>query len=169
MKEYLREFDPDVVVLVETRVSGFRANRVVQSIGFSFSHRVEARGFSGGIWILWKANVDMVVMSNESQFVHLKVKFPDLSDWIFFTGVYGNPKIAKRKVLWSSLSTLDWTIQGPWLLSRILMQCCMMMRRKVILDTFVVVALCFGIFVRIVVLRIWVPWTEIHLEPREFV
>ncbi|PPD84828.1 hypothetical protein GOBAR_DD18234 [Gossypium barbadense] len=33
LKEYLREFDPRVVVLVETRVSGVKADKVIKNIG----------------------------------------------------------------------------------------------------------------------------------------
>lgn len=51
LKEYLRDFDPDVVVLVETRISGIKAEKVIRNIGWLKSHRVEARGFSGRIWI----------------------------------------------------------------------------------------------------------------------
>lgn len=49
MKEYLREFSLKLVVLVETRVSEFQANRVIQSIGMPKSHNVKAHGFSKGI------------------------------------------------------------------------------------------------------------------------
>lgn len=49
MKEYLHDFDPDLEVLVETKLSGVQANRVVKSIGMPKSHKVEAKGFSCGI------------------------------------------------------------------------------------------------------------------------
>lgn len=37
LKEYLCDFDPDVVVLVKTRVSGFKVESVIRSIGLSNS------------------------------------------------------------------------------------------------------------------------------------
>lgn len=33
LKEYFREFNPNLVVLVETKVSSIQGNRVIQSIG----------------------------------------------------------------------------------------------------------------------------------------
>lgn len=49
LKEFLRDFDPEVVVLVETRISGLRADNVIKGIVLSNSHRVEAHGFSSYI------------------------------------------------------------------------------------------------------------------------
>lgn len=48
-KKYLRDFDSDVVILVETRVSGCTTACVVRRIGFSNSYRIEACGYMGGI------------------------------------------------------------------------------------------------------------------------
>lgn len=64
LKEYLREFNPDIIVLVETIISGPKAVNVIRRIGFSNSHRVEARGFSGGIWVLWKSSFDVLMEVN---------------------------------------------------------------------------------------------------------
>lgn len=61
LKEYLREFDPAIVVQFETRVSGIKAEKVVKSIGMKNSHRVEACGFVGGIWVLWKEDITVMV------------------------------------------------------------------------------------------------------------
>ncbi|KAL4388329.1 hypothetical protein GQ457_09G016490 [Hibiscus cannabinus] len=45
---------PDLVALFETRVSASKADHFIARHGFSFSFRIEANGFSIGIWILWK-------------------------------------------------------------------------------------------------------------------
>lgn len=65
LKEYLRDFDLDIVVLVEIRVNELRADNVIKSIGFPNSHKVEAMGFSGGIWLLWKDTVGLEVLWND--------------------------------------------------------------------------------------------------------
>ncbi|MBA0785623.1 hypothetical protein Gotri_027036 [Gossypium trilobum] len=51
-QEYNAEHRPDIVCLVEPRVSGTKANIIIEKLGFNHSHRVEAVGFSGGIWDL---------------------------------------------------------------------------------------------------------------------
>ncbi|KAK5832587.1 hypothetical protein PVK06_016389 [Gossypium arboreum] len=52
--EYNRQHKLDLISLLETRVSGEKANLVIAKLGINNSHRVEAVGFSGGIWIGWK-------------------------------------------------------------------------------------------------------------------
>ncbi|KAG8486814.1 hypothetical protein CXB51_020359 [Gossypium anomalum] len=81
LKEYLREFDLGVVVLVETRISGVKADKVIKNI---------ACGFSRGIWILWKDTL----------------KLPEINEWVYFTGVYGSLRWSIRKELWKELVTL---------------------------------------------------------------
>lgn len=53
-KEIVRINKPNVVALVETHLSGKKAQRVCDRIGFSDQTRVEAQGFSGGIWLFWR-------------------------------------------------------------------------------------------------------------------
>lgn len=43
-----------VFIIVEPRVSGGRAEKIISRISFSKNYRVEAEGYSGGIWILWE-------------------------------------------------------------------------------------------------------------------
>ncbi|KAK8633839.1 hypothetical protein V6N13_014674 [Hibiscus sabdariffa] len=52
-KQYVRDHRPDICVFVETHISHRQAELVINSLGFLNSHRVEAQGFSGGIWLCW--------------------------------------------------------------------------------------------------------------------
>lgn len=88
----MRDFDPDVVVLIETRVSGITAENAIKKIGF-----LKAKRFSGGIWVLWKDFVHVAIEMNNFQFLQLKVKFPYFQDWVFFTGMYGSPHWVTRR------------------------------------------------------------------------
>ncbi|KAH1040749.1 hypothetical protein J1N35_042492 [Gossypium stocksii] len=65
---YNREYKPDLIDLLETRVSGSKADSIIAKLGFDFSHRVEAVGFSGEIWIGWKdsISVDILVLMVKS-------------------------------------------------------------------------------------------------------
>ena len=42
-----------VLAVVEPRVNGVRADRIVKKLKFESNFRVEAQGMSGGIWLLW--------------------------------------------------------------------------------------------------------------------
>lgn len=54
-----------MVVLLETTVSGQRADKVIKRLGFDQSHRVEAQGFLGAIWILYHEGVKVEVVRND--------------------------------------------------------------------------------------------------------
>ncbi|MBA0838857.1 hypothetical protein Goarm_004645, partial [Gossypium armourianum] len=43
------EHKPDIICLLETRVSGSKADKIIAKLGFQYSHRVEAIGYAGGI------------------------------------------------------------------------------------------------------------------------
>ncbi|TYI87927.1 hypothetical protein E1A91_D04G170700v1 [Gossypium mustelinum] len=113
LKEYLRDFYPNVVLLVETRVSGFKAKCVIKKIGLPNSHKVEASGFFGRVWILWKDIVNVIVEVNNFQFVHLKVKF----SMALFTGIYRSPWWVLRKDLWVAFGYIAQNVKGPWTLA----------------------------------------------------
>ncbi|KAH1066052.1 hypothetical protein J1N35_031039 [Gossypium stocksii] len=49
-REYNLEHKPDIVCLLETRVSGKKANAIIDKLGFDFSHRIEAISFAGS-WV----------------------------------------------------------------------------------------------------------------------
>ncbi|KAJ4835507.1 hypothetical protein Tsubulata_051100 [Turnera subulata] len=114
-KELCFEAKPEVAVIVEPRVSGRRADTIIRKLNFSNSHRVEARGFAGGIWILWKdVNVDVSVIFNHTQFIHTRITCSGFS--FLFTAVYGSPQESWRYFLWKNLENLGQDITEPWLL-----------------------------------------------------
>ncbi|KAK8670275.1 hypothetical protein V6N13_105033 [Hibiscus sabdariffa] len=47
VKQFLRNSQPDLVVLVEPRISGRKADSIIHSLGFPQSHQVETSSFSG--------------------------------------------------------------------------------------------------------------------------
>ena len=51
VKETINIRKPDILSLVETRISKVQADKVCNKLGFEFWIRVEAFGFSGGIWL----------------------------------------------------------------------------------------------------------------------
>ncbi|KAK8656110.1 hypothetical protein V6N13_108669 [Hibiscus sabdariffa] len=106
----------DLVALVEPRVSGLRANRVVTSLGYLNSLRVETHGFSGGIWLLLNDVVSVEASHIANQFVHGVVRFKDDVVFYCFTIVYVSPQIGLRKHVWKLLEDLDLGDAIPWVL-----------------------------------------------------
>ncbi|KAK5774942.1 hypothetical protein PVK06_042804 [Gossypium arboreum] len=94
-KYYCREFDLDIVALLETKVSGGRAR---------------------GIWMCWKSSVTMEVIANHRQFVVFHVEILGVVCPFFLTFVYGSPQGAKRRALWEDLSIVANFINSPWVI-----------------------------------------------------
>ncbi|KAG8479043.1 hypothetical protein CXB51_029683 [Gossypium anomalum] len=67
------EHKPDLIGLLETRVSGVKADSVIAKLSLDFLYRVEAVGFSGGIWIGWKNSISVEILRNHSQFILIKI------------------------------------------------------------------------------------------------
>ncbi|KAE8729471.1 Xyloglucan galactosyltransferase KATAMARI1 [Hibiscus syriacus] len=58
-KQVVRYHKPYFVALLETRVSGLKADSIIAKFGFCNSFRVEAQGFRGGIWLLWQDHLQV--------------------------------------------------------------------------------------------------------------
>lgn len=97
--------NPDVVAILEPRVSGEIADKSIRKMHFDRSHRVQANGFEGGIWILWKSCFQLDILANDKQFIHISIS-AGMEHHILFTFVYASPNQSTRKYLWEKL--LQW-------------------------------------------------------------
>ena len=117
MRCFIKQYKPNVLVILETRISGIKADRVIKNMGFGRSHQIEAEGFSGGIWIMWTEEVAVLIRQNNLQFVHIEVSSPNRNQFMF-TVVYGSPNFKERQTLWSKLKELEGYNCLPWLAAR---------------------------------------------------
>ena len=117
LKSFLHEFKPHVVILVEPRISGAQAEYAIKKIGYPYSHRVDALGFSGGIWLLWSSHVNVTIAQSHHQFIHAEIKWVKHGKSTFLTAVYGSPSPSTRERLWYDLSGLMSNTSGNWLLA----------------------------------------------------
>ncbi|XP_061372255.1 uncharacterized protein LOC133314745 [Gastrolobium bilobum] len=112
-----KKYRSDLVVLLEPRVSGVRAAKIIQNLGFANSIIEEAVGFSGGIWILWnQSSFSVQIIEKDEQLILVRISIPDKLPFLF-TAIYANPRIEKRKFLWDELRRLHSTHQEPLLLA----------------------------------------------------
>ncbi|XP_039033069.1 uncharacterized protein LOC120168854 [Hibiscus syriacus] len=114
-RHFLRENKPDHVGILEQRVSGLRADSIIAALGFHRSHRVKAIGNSGGIWLCWNSSVEITILYSHFQFIHCQVSFPN-SSFFLASIVYGTPKAAKRRSLWSGLRYITRNITSSWII-----------------------------------------------------
>ncbi|XP_039054657.1 uncharacterized protein LOC120197111 [Hibiscus syriacus] len=116
LREYTKENNPHMVALLETRVSESKADRIIERTGYDMSYRVEATGFSSGIWLIWNNSLpDGVVLAAHPQFVHVSIEWNKPPYHFFVTIVYDHPDRTKRKALWSDLQNIQVAEDSPWL------------------------------------------------------
>lgn len=53
IKDYLRIYNLHFVAILEPCISGDKAKKVIERIGLDGVAKVDAMGFSGGLWCLW--------------------------------------------------------------------------------------------------------------------
>ncbi|KAL4377614.1 hypothetical protein GQ457_02G023990 [Hibiscus cannabinus] len=108
---------PDIVAIFEPQISGGgAADRFIRRSGFTFSFRVEARGFSGGIWILWKDSVKIDILAVSNQFVHGHCVPLNGEPGFHITFIYASPEVGRRRSLWPQLKALEPEQGIPWIL-----------------------------------------------------
>ncbi|XP_021721066.1 uncharacterized protein LOC110688610 [Chenopodium quinoa] len=101
--ELIRINDPEVLALVETHLSGEQAHKVCDRIGFWGQTRVDAQGFSGGIWLFWREElVSVTILDNHTQHITVEIEKRGEDPWIF-SAIYANPDSTLRKELWNEL------------------------------------------------------------------
>ncbi|XP_075498049.1 uncharacterized protein LOC142536533 [Primulina tabacum] len=113
IKNMRKRLNPTILGLLEPRVSGSHADEICKKMGFENWLRVEATGFSGGIWIFWQDTINMEVVHTHPQFLLARVKIDNKDPW-FLSIVYGSPNATLRKKLWQDLDIEKLNIQGPW-------------------------------------------------------
>ncbi|KAL4298213.1 hypothetical protein GQ457_12G007890 [Hibiscus cannabinus] len=105
---------PDIVAIFEPRISGQAADTFVRRSEFEHSYRVEARGFSSGIWIMWRGSVHVDVLAVSNQFVRGWCAPLNGERGFFITFVYASPNAGRRRELWGQLRALDPGDDSPW-------------------------------------------------------
>lgn len=116
IKELIRINKPNVLALVETHISGDTARRVCEKIGFPGHVRVDAQGFSGGIWLFWKDDIVSVnPMATNNQHITVEINKIGETPWLF-SAIYASPESSVRHDLWAELEEIKRNYSGPWLL-----------------------------------------------------
>ncbi|CAL1378455.1 unnamed protein product [Linum trigynum] len=115
-KEYRRKYRPSIVILVEPKISGTRAEDVIKELGFDQNLVLDAVGFAGGIWVVWDSSlVTITEVDRASQFLHVRVRYGQVQ-WLL-TAIYASPALVQRRDLWNSIRDLAEGITEPWMLA----------------------------------------------------
>lgn len=117
LKEIIRTHNPVVLVLVETHMGGEQAVKIASMLRYSGHTRVDAQGFSGRIWVYWKAETVIVEpILKHNQHITMNITRVGEQPW-YFTAVYASPDPMKRRELWENLKEFTTTHNKPWLIA----------------------------------------------------
>lgn len=107
---------PSFFALLEPKVSGIIADKICNKMGFSEWARVEALGFSGGIWAFWKDDWEVKITNSHPQFITMEIHDRTHTKW-YLTVVYASPNVQLRRKLWAALKTSDQKLGIPHLIA----------------------------------------------------
>ncbi|XP_061353784.1 uncharacterized protein LOC133298506 [Gastrolobium bilobum] len=114
---FRKKYGVGVAAILEPRVSGNKAVNIIRRLGFTNYIISDAKGFAGGIWILWDPlDVHISLIRKDDQFVHVWVEFPGKRGF-YWTAVYASPKEDRRFFLWEDLKHLGRNMNDPWMMS----------------------------------------------------
>lgn len=97
MRDFLRCYRPAIILLMEPRISGLRADDVCTKLGKNKWIRADVVGFSSGVWCLWdEDDLTVEVKYTHHYFMHLLLIRAGGRKWEL-TAVYAPPVATKRK------------------------------------------------------------------------
>ncbi|XP_042974662.1 uncharacterized protein LOC122306298 [Carya illinoinensis] len=107
LRDLVRREDPEVLFLMETKMSSWQMERIRVSMGFGCCFTVPSEGRSGGLALLWKNEVNLSIKS--FSFFHIDAKISEIDNGLEwkFTSLYRHPETEKRVETWSLLRTLN--------------------------------------------------------------
>ncbi|OMP03577.1 Endonuclease/exonuclease/phosphatase [Corchorus olitorius] len=116
VRELIRSHHVDLLIIVEPKVSDAKTDRIIRSLRFDGFTKVDAVGFSGGIWVLWKSFIGLVnVVEKGGQFISIFITDNKGLRWAL-TVVYASPTPSVLDFLWNYLNDFDEFDNIPWLL-----------------------------------------------------
>ncbi|XP_021757503.1 uncharacterized protein LOC110722546 [Chenopodium quinoa] len=98
-------------------MGGDQATKIATILGYDGHTRVDAVGFSGGIWVYWKT--DLVTVSpiiKHNQHITMEITRVGATPW-YFSAVYASPDPTKRRDLWEELNKFASNNSNPWLIA----------------------------------------------------
>lgn len=103
-------------IVVEPRISGDKADKVIRKLRFYHSYKVDARarGFEGGLFLFWNEG-SVQGFEKSSKFISFIINQKDSHPWAL-TAVYASPVPTTRELLWNSLTQFDEFDGIPWML-----------------------------------------------------
>uniref|UniRef100_A0A803PV25 Reverse transcriptase domain-containing protein n=1 Tax=Cannabis sativa TaxID=3483 RepID=A0A803PV25_CANSA len=114
LQSHVRDLQPSIIFLAESKLTRVQAERVCSVLQYENLWTVDRIGLSGGLLLMWKADIQVQVLSSSPGHILATVAGCGFPPWSF-TGFYGNPDAGQRRFSWQLLRDLRKEVQGPWL------------------------------------------------------
>uniref|UniRef100_A0A803QAL2 Endonuclease/exonuclease/phosphatase domain-containing protein n=1 Tax=Cannabis sativa TaxID=3483 RepID=A0A803QAL2_CANSA len=112
----IAEQSPNVLFIVETKLSSNNVTRFKQSLNFYNGLEAPIVGLKGGLMLLWKDDVDVTLQHYGDTFFDYFMAVADGGLSFYFTGFYGAPDSQNKSAFWLLLKRFaEVTSQNPWL------------------------------------------------------
>lgn len=118
--EIVQQHRPLVIFLFERKCSESVIIHKQRSLGFDKSFSVSSNGREGGLSILQKEKVEIIVQSYSMNPIDIECRLEDSTQWWWLMGFYRHPSMANRHLSWSLLaslgqrSSLSWVCMGDF-------------------------------------------------------
>ncbi|XP_028120402.1 uncharacterized protein LOC114317817 [Camellia sinensis] len=117
LRELLRAHKPEILVLMETKVTFSSFGNFFNNLGFSASTVVDPIGRMGEIWLLWDtAHVNVHTSSVSNQYIHATIHKEDYEEWVL-SAVYASPNPVTREIFWEELERTATNMNQAWLVA----------------------------------------------------
>lgn len=93
----LRTLIPLRIFSCETKLVQVKFLKLKFSPNYINAFVVDCVGRRRGLALLWNQNVDLTFRSFTKYHINVIIKFSNLANAWRFTGIYGDPKVSKRK------------------------------------------------------------------------
>jgi len=108
---------PILMVITETRMSGTRADEIIEALPFDGYAVADTIGFAGGIWMLWRSDLVQVdVLAAIEQEIHALIRVRSQTFSWLISAIYASPRFEEGCMLWNNLRMLANMHDLPWAL-----------------------------------------------------
>ncbi|GMI95319.1 hypothetical protein HRI_003201200 [Hibiscus trionum] len=107
LRDSLRDVNPSVVFLIETKLQSVAMVRVRKKCGFSYGIEVGSRGRSGGLCLAWRGNCQVSLRSFSDRHIDFMISDDGEGRSWRCTGFYGASEEQNRNDSWNLLRQLN--------------------------------------------------------------
>lgn len=114
LRDLVRREAPSVIFLSETKLSSYDFRRVQRRLGEFEGLVVDSMGRSGGLELLWRKGIDIVLSTMSVHHIDVTVRGGLGEEEGSLTGFYGWPEVHNRHLSWQLLTELATQSHLPW-------------------------------------------------------